>query len=152
MEIWGMMGGLRLDKLARSVCCVLTLFDNLIHWRDMRAVWSIVDGSPLHIAPRRIGYIALIWWCGVSFTVCSAFGNFGYWCMTSSFWSSYCDGQVMCRGSNVKVKHLCFSTWEFDPGSERTLAAGLIHASRARPSGWAADGLVTRGNVPFSKE
>ena len=119
-----------MSRRSRLILCS-TLFDNLRHWRDMRAVWSIVDGSPLHIAPRRIGYIAVIWWCGVSFTVCSAFGNFGYWCMTSSFWSSHCDGQVMCRGSNVKVKHLCFSTWEFDPGSERTLAAGLTHASRA---------------------
>ena len=39
--------------------------------------------------------------------------------------------------------------WEFDPGSGRTLAACLTHASRARrfPSGMilAADGWVTRG-------
>ena len=29
-------------------------------------------------------------------------------------------------------RHTCFSYGEFDPGSERTLAAGLTHASRAR--------------------
>ena len=31
-------------------------------------------------------------------------------------------------------------TGEFDPGSERTLAGGLTHASRALPSGRAANG------------
>ena len=38
----------------------LTLFENWRHWRDMRAVWSIVDGSPLHIAPLGEG-LYLIW-------------------------------------------------------------------------------------------
>ena len=32
------------------------------------------------------------------------------------------------------------SIGEFDPGSERTLAAGLTHASRTKPSGLVADG------------
>ena len=42
-----------------------------------------------------------------------------------------------------------YQTGEFDPGSERTFAAGLTHASRTRihPSGWrtVAHGCVTRG-------
>ena len=44
------------------------------------------------------------------------------------------------------------STWEFDPGSERTLAAGLTHASRTRTSVRVADGWVTRRNLPISAE
>ena len=36
------------------------------------------------------------------------------------------------------------STGEFDPGSERTLAACLTHASRAGEQSLAADGCVTR--------
>ena len=39
--------------------------------------------------------------------------------------------------SNQKIK---FSIGEFDPGSERTLAAGLTHASRTKSSDLVADG------------
>ena len=35
---------------------------------------------------------------------------------------------------------LFISIGEFDPGSERTLAAGLTHASRTKLSGFVADG------------
>ncbi len=45
---------------------------------------------------------------------------------------------------------------EFDSGSERTLAAWIRHASRADSTTWqqvvelAANGRVTRGNLPLS--
>ena len=45
-----------------------------------------------------------------------------------------------------------YQTWEFDPGSERTLAAGLTHASRTPSSEGVADGWVTRGNLPSTTE
>ena len=48
----------------------------------------------------------------------------------------------------IKIWNICLN-WEFDPGSGRTLAACLTHASRAMKfsseSGLAADGWVTRG-------
>ena len=47
-----------------------------------------------------------------------------------------------------------FCDEEFDSGSERTLAACLTHASRARKtfgSSIAADGGGTRENLPFSE-
>jgi hypothetical protein len=36
--------------------------------------------------------------------------------------------------------YIKFSIGEFDPGSERTLAAGLTHASRTKSSDLVADG------------
>ena len=41
---------------------------------------------------------------------------------------------------------------ELDPGSERTLAACLTHASRTKASALVAHGCVTRGNLPFASE
>ena len=49
-------------------------------------------------------------------------------------------------------QNLKYQTWEFDPGSGRTLAAGLTHASRTLSSERVADGWVTRGNLPSTKE
>ena len=54
-----------------------------------------------------------------------------------------------CYKSQFKIS---YQTWEFDPGSGRTLAAGLTHASRTLSSERVADGWVTRGNLPSSTE
>ena len=42
--------------------------------------------------------------------------------------------------SDVESDQTTFKTGEFDPGSERTLAAGLTHASRTRTSVLVANG------------
>ena len=43
-----------------------------------------------------------------------------------------------------QIKVLSFSIGEFDPGSERTLAAGLTHASRTLPD-FGPHGRVANG-------
>ena len=53
---------------------------------------------------------------------------------------------------DIEANQISFQTWEFDPGSGRTLAAGLTHASRTPSSEGVADGWVTRGNLPSSME
>ena len=45
-----------------------------------------------------------------------------------------------CGTLEFRIKSISFSIGEFDPGSERTLAAGLTHASRTVTSVAVADG------------
>ena len=59
-------------------------------------------------------FVGVVWWVSAGFVLARVFS---------------CQGLFRCYG-------LCFFNGEFDPGSGRTLAACLTHASRAvRPFG-----------------
>ena len=88
------------------------LFENWI-WRKRN-----VDGE---------GLAEPILWFTMTLTVVRFFCDTPLWTSVHNDTDFVCILCVLVKCTTSQVK---FSTWEFDPGSERTLAAGLTHASR----------------------
>jgi len=110
---WAGLDGLAFGDLTPEGLgvCYLTIEDKKKEKRGRRVAWGSRDRSSWIDFDGHV----LIW-------------EHQFW---AQVWNLVSSRRFRTKWS-VKIE---FSTWEFDPGSERTLAAGLTHASRAPRKG-----------------